>query len=315
MKKNILLSGSLAYDYIMDFPDSFKNHILPDHLHILNVCFMVDKLEKNYGGTAGNIAYNIKLLGGEPLILCPLGKDGDDYKKYLKNLNINTNYISETKEKMTSAAHITTDKDNNQITAFYNGALAEATKLNISDIKDEFDIVLISPTQKEAMIKHAHECYDQKIKFVFDPGQQITAFDQQEMLMMLGMANFLIANDYEIKLIANITNLTEQDIIKKVDIMIKTLGSDGSVIYTKDELIKINPCPANSVEDPTGAGDAYRAGFFTALSQDRDYETCGQIASVSATYAIEQYGTQNHTYNKKGFEERFFNTYNKKIIL
>lgn len=315
MIKNILLSGSLAYDYIMDFPDSFKNHILPEHIHILNVCFVVDKLEKNYGGTAGNIAYNIKLLGGEPIILCPLGKDGEAYKKYLNGLNIKTDYIPEAKDKMTSAAHITTDKDGNQITAFYNGALADAVKLKIADVKDEFELVIISPNHKDAMIKHAEECYEQKIKFVFDPGQQITAFDSREMLMVLGMSSYLIGNDYEIKLIADKCNLSEEDIIKKVDVMIKTLGSDGSVIYTQDELIKIKPCTATSVEDPTGAGDAYRAGFFTALSKNLDLETCGQMGSVAATYAIEKYGTQNHIYTKDEFEKRFFNTYNKNIKL
>lgn len=162
---SILISGSLAYDYIMDFPDSFRNHILPDQIHILNVCFVVDNLKKNYGGVAGNIAYTMKLLGNDPIIFSPLGSDGQDYLDYLKKNALNIDYIKLAKEKMTSSAHITTDKDDNQITAFYNGALAEAIDLSIKDVKNEIELALISPTQKEAMIKHAKECYEQKIPF------------------------------------------------------------------------------------------------------------------------------------------------------
>ncbi len=313
MTKKILLAGSLSYDYIMDFPDSFKNHILPEYIHILNVCFMVDKMKENFGGTTGNIAYNLKLLGTEPLIMCPLGKDGQKYRDYLEKLGIETKYIPTIEDKLTASAHVTTDKDDNQITAFYNGALFDAVNLSINDIQDEFDLAFLSPNYKEAMVKHAKECFDKKLKFVFDPGQQITAFNQQELLMVIGMADYLIANDYEMKLIQDKTGLSEQDLVKEVEVLIKTLGEKGSVIYTKDELIEIEPCRVSSVEDPTGAGDAYRGGFFTAFCLGYDLQLCGQFGSVAASYAIEKYGTQNHSYTKSEFKQRFFNTYNKEI--
>jgi len=312
---SILISGTVAYDYIMDFPDSFKNHILPDQIHILNVCFTVDKLSKNYGGTAANIAYTIKLLGGEPIVFSPVGPDGKEYVDYLKNKGVNTNYIFTTEEKLTGSAHITTDKDDNQITAFYNGAHAEAAKLNIGDVKEKIDLVLISPTQKDAMIKHAKECYDAKIPFVFDPGQQIPALSAQELMAIIGQAKFLIGNDYEMKLIEEKTGWDGREILNHVETLITTLGNRGSIITTKDKIMEIPPCPPRSTDDPTGAGDAYRAGFFTAYTNGHDLKTCGQAGSVSATYAVENYGTQNHTFTREEFTERYEETYKEKINL
>lgn len=306
---SILISGSLAYDYIMDFPDSFKNHILPDQIHILNVCFVVDNLQKNYGGVAGNIAYTMKLLGAEPIILSPLGNDGKDYLDYLKKNNLSVDYIKFAKEKLTSSAHITTDKDDNQITAFYNGALSDAVELSIKNIKEKIELVLISPTQKEAMIKHAKECCEQKIPFCFDPGQQITALSDQELIKIISQAKFLIGNDYEIKLIQEKTGWQMEDLLKCVEAVIITLGERGSMVVTKKEIIEIGICPADSVDDPTGAGDAYRAGFFSAYVQGLDWKTCAQMGAVAATYAVENYGTQNHHFTKEQFSQRYRETF------
>lgn len=306
---SILLSGSLAYDYIMDFPDSFKNHILPDQIHILNVCFVVDNLKRNFGGVAGNIAYTMKLLGNDPIIFSPLGSDGQDYFDYLKDLDLNVDYINLAKEKMTSSAHITTDKDDNQITAFYNGSLAEAANLSVKDIKDKIEFALISPTQKEAMIRHAKECYEQKIPFCFDPGQQITALSAQEMMMMIGQAKFLIGNDYEIKLIQEKTGWQMEDLLNCVEAVIITLGDKGSMVITKKEKIEVDSCPADSVDDPTGAGDAYRAGFFSAYIQGLGLRTCAQMGAVAATYAVENYGTQNHHFTREEFSKRYKETF------
>ncbi|HQF57456.1 MAG TPA: carbohydrate kinase family protein [Candidatus Magasanikbacteria bacterium] len=305
----VLISGSLAYDYIMNFPDSFRNHILPDQIHILNVCFVVDSLKRNFGGVAGNIAYTMNLLGGEPIILSPLGSDGQDYFAYLKKHNLNVDYIKFSKEKLTSSAHITTDKEDNQITAFYNGALAEAINLSVSEIKDKIEFALISPTQKEAMIKHAKECYEQKIPFCFDPGQQITALTAQELKTIISQAKFLIGNDYEIKLIQEKTGWKMEDILKCVEAVIITLGEKGSMVVTTKETITVGICPANSVDDPTGAGDAYRAGFFSAYVQGLDWKTCAQRGAVAATYAIENYGTQNHHFTKEEFNQRYQETF------
>ncbi|KKQ27805.1 MAG: Adenosine kinase [Candidatus Magasanikbacteria bacterium GW2011_GWC2_37_14] len=301
----ILVSGSLAYDYIMDFPDSFKNHILPNQLHILNVCFVVDNLQRNFGGTAGNIAYTMNLLSAEPLIFAPLGEDGKDYLNYFKKLNLKTDYIFLSQEKLTASAHITTDKDNNQITAFYNGALIEGEKIAVKDLKDDVAFALISPTQKEVMIKHAKECYELQIPFCFDPGQQVTAFSAQELMMVIGQAKFLIGNDYELKLIEEKTGWGVFELLKHVEVVIITLGEKGSLIVNKDGAIEVGVCPAISVDDPTGAGDAYRAGFFSAFVKGKDLKTCGQVGAVAATYAVENYGTQNHCFTLAEFKNRY----------
>ena len=310
---SILISGSVAYDYILDFPDSFKNHILPDQIHILSVCFVVKELQKNYGGSATNIAYNIKMLGSEPLVMTKIGKDGDEYLKYLNDLGIKTTYMPKSENKLSSSAHITTDKDDNQITAFYSGAGDESMELSINDVQEEIKLTLISPVHKDAMIKHAKECYDKKIPFVFDPGQQITAFSSQEIMQLIGQAKFFIVNDYELKLTEQKTGWNTDELLNHVEVLIITLGGEGSIIKTKDQNIKIKPCPPQSVEDPTGAGDAYRAGFFTAYTNGHNFQTCGQAGSVVATYAVEKYGTQNHKFTLEEFKTRYFKTYGENI--
>lgn len=304
---SLLISGSLAYDYIMDFPDSFKNHILPEQIHILNVCFVVDKMQKNFGGCAGNMAYTMKLLGAEPIIFAPLGSDAGDYLNWIKQNDLDTKYIPIEKEKMTSAAYITTDKDDNQIIAYYNGAADRAIDLNISEVNEKIDLALITPTKKSAMLKHAKECYDKKIPFVFDPSHQLTAFTPQELMATLGMAKFYIANDYEMKLTQEKTGWDMKELLNHVEIVITTLGERGSVICTKDKTIEVGVCPAQSVEDPTGAGDAYRAGFFSAYVEGQDLKTCGQMGAVAATYAVENYGTQNHRFTLEEFKGRLDN--------
>lgn len=305
----ILISGSLAYDYIMDFPDSFKNHILPDQIHILNVCFVVEEMKKNFGGTAGNIAYTMKLLGAGPIILAPLGADADDYLAHLQKQKINTSYIPISKEKLTSSAHITTDKEDNQITAFYSGSGDEAEQLSVHDVKEEIKVAIIAPTKKAAMIRHSKECYEKDIPICFDPGQQITTFTSQELMMMLGQATFLIANDYEMKLLQQKTGWDTSELLNHTPTIITTLGEHGSMITTKNGIEEIKPCPAASVDDPTGAGDAYRAGFFSAYAKGNDLKTCGEVASVAATYAVEHYGTQNHVFTLSDFQRRYKTAY------
>ena len=312
---NILVSGSIAYDYIMDFPDSFKNHILPDQVHILNLSFNVPELRREFGGSATNIAYTIKLLGSEPVVLGALGTDGQSYREYLGSKGISTQYIFQSKEKLTAAAYITTDRDDNQIAAFYIGPCGEADKISAHDVKETLALALISPTVKDVMIKHAKECAEKKIPIVFDPGQSITSLSAQELMLLLGQADFLIGNDYELKLLQDRTGWDTKELFNHVEVIITTLGEKGSVVSTKDEMIEVSPCPAESVEDPTGAGDAYRAGFFAAYVKGMDFKTCGQAGSVAATYAVEHYGTQNHRFTKAEFAERYEKTYNQTITL
>ncbi len=312
---SILISGTLAYDYIMDFPDSFKNHILPDQLHILNVCFVVEKLSREFGGTAGNIAYNMNLLAGNPLILATIGKDGQDYLDYFTGLDIKTDYVSISKDILTASAHITTDKDDNQITAFYNGAANKAINLSIKDVVEDIKFALVAPSGKDIMIKHAKECQEKQIPFCFDPGQQITALTPQDLMAAIGQAKFYIGNDYEIKMTEEKIGWDIKELLNHVEVVITTLGDKGSVISTKDQMIEVKACPVHSVEDPTGAGDAYRAGFFISYIQGHDLKTCGQVGSVVAAYAVEHYGTQNHKFTLDEFNQRYQETYGETILL
>jgi len=312
---SVLVSGSLAYDYIMDFPDSFKHHILPEQIHILNVCFVVDQLRKNFGGCAGNIAYTMKLLGAEPLMLSTLGKDANEYLEHFKKNNLNIDYIKVIDNKMTSSAHITTDKDDNQIIAYHNGAGDEAVNLAIGEIKSDIELAIIAPTKKEAMIKHAKECFEKKIPFVFDPSHQLTAFTAQELMMLIGQAKFYIANDYEMKLTQEKIGWDMNELLKHTEIIITTLGERGSVITTREKTIEVGVCPAVSVEDPTGAGDAYRAGFFTAYTKGYDLKTCAQVGAVCSTYTVEKYGTQTHNFTLEEFGERYQEAFGEEINL
>ena len=312
---SIFISGSLAYDYIMDFPDSFKNHILPDQIHILNVCFTVDKLEKNFGGTAGNIAYTVKLLGGDPVLVSSLGTDAEEYLMYLEKQGISTKYTHVSHGKLTASAHITTDKDDNQITAFYNGAAGDAATPGVADIKETPQLAIIGPTHKDIMMRHAKECFEKNIPIVFDPGQVMTALSPQELMLLIGQAKFLIGNDYEMKLLEEKTGWKGAALFDHVDVLITTLGDHGSVIAKKDATIEVEPCPPRSADDPTGAGDAYRAGFFTAYVNGHDLKTCGQMGSVAAAYAIEHYGTQNHRFTMEEFTQRYEETYREALRL
>ena len=276
---------------------------------------MVDNLNKNLGGCAGNIAYTMKLLGADPVVFAPLGKDSKEYMEHFKKLGLTTNYVPLIKEKNTSAAHITTDKDDNQIIAYYNGAADEAKNMSVHDVKEGLSLALITPTQKDAMIKHAKECHDIGIPIVFDPSHQLTAFSSQELMAVIGQAKFYIANDYEMKLTCEKTGWDLNELLNHVEVLITTLGEKGSVIMTKEQTTEVGICPPSSVEDPTGAGDAYRSGFFTAYTQGHDYKTCGQMGAVAASYAIEHYGTQNHSFSTKEFKERYEDVFEETIDL
>lgn len=313
---SILVSGSLVYDNIMNFPDSFKRHILPEQIHVLNVAFMVDRVEKSRGGTGGNIAYTIKLLGADPILVSAVGKDGQEYLDYLSKLNIATNYIVQDKNRLTAAAYITTDQDDNQITAFYNGPLSSAGEIELAAIKDRPSVAIISPTAKEVMIKHMLDCRERGFKTVFDPGQQITAFSEVELKNMIDKATFVIGNDYEMKLLQERTGWDGYEILNHVEYLITTMGERGTVIATASgEKIEIGICPPNSFDDPTGAGDGFRAGFFVGYEQGLPLQVCGEMGAVAASYAIETYGTQTHIFTKEEFASRYEQTFHKKLTI
>lgn len=310
----ILVSGSLVYDHIMNFPDSFKNHILPDQIHILNVCFMVDRLERSWGGTGGNIAFNMKTLGADPILISAVGTDGRDYVNYLARHGLKTEQILTDEKRLTASAYITTDADDNQLTAFYNGPLDLAKEAEIGKIEG-VSLAVISPTHKEVMKKHLKDCFENKIRTVFDPGQQITAFSEIELQQMISQSYFIIGNDYEIKLLQERTGWDTKEILKNAKVLITTLGDRGSVVTTNEgEEIVIGSCAPRSFDDPTGAGDAYRAGFFVGYEMGYNWKTCGQLGAVMASYAIETYGTQVE-FTKEDFMERYEEAFREKIVL
>lgn len=312
----ILVSGSLAHDYIMDFQDSFRRHIMPDQIHILNVCFPVDKMRKSWGGTAGNIAFAMKLLGGDPLIISAVGKDSQEYLNHLGKCGLNLKYVKKDDGEFTAAAYITTDIDDNQIAAFFNGPTEMAVKTSVKEVAESVKLAIVSPNYKEVMKKHLRECFEKGLETVFDPGQQITAFEKDELRNFISKSDFVIGNDYEIKLLSDKIGWSVGEIIKSLKALIITLGAKGSVINLPNgEKIAVSVCPPKSLDDPTGAGDAYRAGFFTGYEKGFDWKVCAQMGSVAASYAVETFGTQEYNFTGEEFCKRYEETYNEELKL
>ena len=292
---SILVCGSMAYDSIMVFRDYFKNHIMPDQIHKLSVAFYTPEMEKNYGGTAGNIGHNLNLLKTNFFIMSTVGTDFDTYSDWLLKRKINTKYIKKLIDQFTAQAFITTDLDDNQITAFHPGAMAQSEVNSLSNITENIEIVLISPDGKEGMIKHANEAYNKKIPFIFDPGQGLPMFNEQELKDFIEKATYITVNDYEAELLSKNSHMSLEDIQKKVDALIVTKGSSGSTIMTSSDKIQI---PAFNVEnpvDPTGCGDAYRAGIAYGIVSNWDWEKSGKLASALASLKVNYKGGQNHS--------------------
>lgn len=303
-----LICGSMAYDTIMVFPDQFKNHILPDKVHMLNVSFLVPSLRREYGGCAGNIAYNLKLLNEEPLIMATVGHDFEPYAQWLSQRAISARYIKVLDDHYTGQAYITTDQDDNQITAFHPGAMS-FSHLNSVPVGGEVSVGIVSPDGKQGMIEHAQQFVEQGIPFIFDPGQGMPMFDGKELLDFLELANYATFNDYESELMQQRTGLTLEQIAEKVDALIITLGAQGSKIYTRGECLDIPPAKPTQVLDPTGCGDAYRAGLLYGLLNDYDWEVTGRIASLLGAIKIEHHGTQNHSFTVSEFKQRYLETF------
>ncbi|MBT6251582.1 MAG: carbohydrate kinase family protein [Nitrosomonadales bacterium] len=291
--KNILISGSLAYDSIMVFQDYFKNHILPDQIHKLSVSFFVPELKRNFGGTAGNIAYNLSLLNSNSIIIATAGDDFSAYEKRLSKFDVMQDYIKIIPASLTAQAYITTDLDDNQITAFHPGAMMESHQNSISNITEKVDLAIISPAGKEGMLKHARECFEKGIPFMFDPGQGLPMFNKNELNTFINQATYIAVNDYEAELLMKISGLDVNEIQKKVEALIITKGAYGSEIYS-DKKIKINPITADSPIDPTGCGDAYRAGLLYGITNKLTWEETGKLASVMGSIKIKTQGGQNH---------------------
>ena len=292
--KNILICGSIAYDSIMVFQDQFKNHILPDQIHNLNICFYVPEMKKNFGGTAGNIAYNLKLLQSNPLIMATHGDDFELYSNWLDSLGISKKYMKKITGMFTAQAFITTDQDDNQITAFHPGAMIQAHTNSIANVEDSIDLAIIAPDGRDAMIQHAQQCYKANIPFIFDPGQGLPMFTAEELITFIEHASYIAVNDYEAKLLQDKTGLTVEKITSKVKAFIVTKGAHGSEIYTDNEMIKIEAIKASNLVDPTGCGDAFRSGLIYGISAGWDWHKTGKLASVMGAIKIGFEGGQNH---------------------
>ncbi len=289
-----LICGSFAYDTIMVFGDRFKNHILPDKVHILNVSFLVPEMRREFGGCAGNIAYNLHLLGGEPVPMGTVGEDFGPYARRMDSYAIDCRYLKVIPGSFTAQAFVTTDMDDNQITAFHPGAMNFAHQISVHDV-DDVAIGMISPDGRDGMIQHAREFAEAGIPFIFDPGQGLPMFNGEELLQFIDLATWVTVNDYEWELIRKQTGLSERQAAEKVKALIVTRGGEGSVIYSGADRIEIPVARARVVSDPTGCGDAYRAGLLHGILNGMDWQTTGRLAALMGAIKIEKHGTQNHS--------------------
>lgn len=299
-----LICGSMAYDTIMVFKDQFKKHILPEQIHILNVAFLVPEMRREYGGCAGNIAYNLHLLGGRPLIMATVGDDFGPYAKRLEKLGIPQTHIRHVPDSFTGQAFITTDLDDNQITAFHPGAMGFSERNKVAEA-DGVRLGIVSPDGRDGMIEHAEQFVEAGIPFVFDPGQGMPMFSGPDLLRFIDQATYVTVNDYEAKLLQDKTGKTLAEIAQSVTALIVTLGADGSLIYADGKQIAIpTPKPA-SVVDPTGCGDAYRSGLMYGIQRGWDWETTGRLASLMGSIKIASRGGQNHAPSKDDIMAQF----------
>jgi len=296
-----LICGSFAYDTIMVFHDQFKNHILPDKVHILNVAFHVPDMRREFGGCAANIAYNLKLLGGDPLPMVTVGQDFAPYAEWMDKQGISRTHVRVIDETYTAQAFITTDMDDNQIIAFHPGAMDFAHHNQVAEAAG-VTIGMVSPDGRDGMIEHATQFAEAGIPFIFDPGQGLPLFGGEDLKRFIEQATYVCVNDYEAKLLQERTGWSPHEIAERVAALIITRGGKGSEIYLPDKRIEIPTAKAAEVVDPTGCGDAFRAGLLYGLMHDMDWETTGRIASLMGAIKIQKHGTQNHSIDRAGFE-------------
>jgi len=301
---NTLICGSLAYDSIMVFPDQFKNHILPEQIHILNVAFLVPEMRREFGGCAGNIAYNLKMLGGKPLIMAAVGDDFEPYARRLDGLGLAQTHVHRASGSYTAQAFITTDLDDNQITAFHPGAMSFSHHNHVHDASN-IALGIVAPDGRDGMLQHAQEFRDKGVPFVFDPGQGLPMFNGAELLNFVALADYVALNDYEAKLLQERTGKTLEQLAGEVRALVVTLGAKGSLIYTGGKMLEIPCVAAQQVVDPTGCGDAYRAGLLYGIVQGMDWEMTGRLAGLMGALKIASRGGQNHVHSREEISTLF----------
>jgi len=311
------ITGSVAYDYIMDFPGYFKDHIMPEKIHVLNLSFLVNTMKRNRGGVASNIAYTMALLGAPPALFASVGaNDWAAYEEAIHKLGIDTRYVEVVPDEFTATCYITTDLDNNQITGFYTGAMAHDKERSLMSVpREELDLVVIGPTEPEPIVRFTRECQEMGIPYVYSPIWQIIRMSGEELTEGVRGAKVVVANDYEYELIKDKTGLDQHDILDYAEMVVTTKGKHGSVIMTRDEVAAIPAATATDVLDPVGAGDAYLGGLVYAFNAGMDIHRAGRVAALAAVYAIESYGTQAHSYTREEFTRRYEENFGQEPVI
>ena len=300
----IVVTGSIAFDYLMSFPGRFTEHFLPEHMQRVSLSFLVDTMDKRRGGCAPNIAYTLALLGERPFLMGTAGQDFGDYRAWLEAARIDTSLVKQVPDKFTASFFCSTDTENNQIASFYTGAMAHAAELSFRTVKDA-GLVIVSPNDPAAMVQYAEECRTLGIPYIFDPGQQCARMSGDELRDGVTGARVVICNDYEFELLRQKTGLDEAEILKEAEALIVTRGENGCWIYTVDDRIDVEAVPPHRIVDPTGVGDAFRGGLMKGIASGADYQTSAQIGSVAATYALEHLGGSSHSYTYAEFKRRY----------
>jgi adenosine kinase len=308
-----LICGSIAYDTIMVFNDHFKNHILPEKIHILNVAFLVPDMRREFGGCAGNIAYNLQMIGGSPLIMATVGDDYQPYDYRLQKLNLAQTHIRPVSDTFTAQAFITTDLDDNQITAFHPGAMNFSHHNHVTDAKD-VSLGILAPDGRDGMLQHAREFHEAGIPFLFDPGQGLPMYNGEELLDFIDKADYIAVNDYEGQLLQERTGKTLEALAKLVKGLVVTRGSEGSIIYADGQQIEIPCVKPEEMLDPTGCGDAYRAGLLYGIANSMDWQTTGSLGSLMGALKIARRGGQNHSFSRDEIGQRYFEAFGSRIL-
>lgn len=308
MPCRVLISGSIAYDTIMVFEGHFKDHILPDRVHMINVAFLAPTLKREYGGCAANIAYNLKGLGGDPVMLATVGRDADDYLARLARLGLDTTHVARLDEHYTAQAFITTDLADNQIIAFHPGAMSDAHRVSVGSALPG-TLGIVAPNGKQAMLQHAREFREAGVRFVFDPGQGLPMFDGEELRQLIDGAAAVAVNDYESSMLCERTGWSEAQIAGRVEALVITRGAEGSEVWTREGCARIAPCPVSRTVDPTGCGDAFRGGLLHAIALGRDWADAARLGNVMGALKIEHQGPQNHPIDREAVAERFVSAY------
>ncbi len=302
----IILTGSVAYDYLMTFPGYFRDHFLPDKLDSISLSFLVDSFRKRRGGIAPNIAYTLSLLGQKPHIMATVGEDFEEYRQWLEDNGVDTSMMKVIPNEVTACFFCNTDRLNNQIASFYPGAMGYASQLSFRNWQGKQpDLVVISPNDPGAMKQYVVECQELGLSYLYDPSQQIVRMTGEELHSGIRRAQALFVNDYEFGLVQKMTGMTSTDLLQNLHFMVVTCGRQGSKVYSQENEYEIPVVPPNQIVDPTGVGDAYRGGFITGYSHGLPLEICGQMGTLAATYCLECEGPQGHCYNLHDFINRF----------